>query len=226
MFEKLYLVLTSCFFLFLVSMTCVGYLRSETPGHEHRLMEVCISGGIGQIVNTHESGRSSIIGLVLPTIFISLLIILYFQSRIFVKNNSKDNQVPVKYGRYKRNILSYQECIGFCFANFLKHFVSMILVNFFSDQHLKFIYHYILSANITSCVVNCVILPLYILIRVKKFFPDFFKNKNKVMPVQPKIFFMTPNSFEPRRQNAAAEEPERNNFVYVIKVKEYESDVL
>ena len=103
----------------------------------------------------------------------------------------------------------------------------MILANFFVDQYLHYVYNLILVTNIVVSIVNSFLFPLYILLTVRKNFPDFYSNRNKIWPLKSKISYMTTNSFEPWRPSVPVQVIERNvNYGVFITVREYDNSVM
>ena len=126
------------------------------------------------------------------------MIILFYNSILFIRGKSKDDKLPVKFGRYQRNILTFKQTIILGTLNAvlgLRMTTFLFIQSYMNLNNSHFFQLLVLSNIIFVDVMFMLVLPLFTLFNLHLHMPDFFKN-SKEKKIE--FCYIFP-SMEPRR---------------------------
>ena len=110
------------------------------------------------------------------------MIILFYNSILFIRGKSKDDKLPVKYGRYQRNILTFKQTIILGTLNAilgLRMTTFLFIQSYMNLNNSHFFQLLVLSNIIFVDVMFMLVLPLFTLFNLHLRMPDFFKNSKE-----------------------------------------------
>ena len=125
----------------------------------------------------------SIIVSTIGIVFLVLCLILFCNAMMFIQKSSKNDQVPVKYGRYQRNVTTFKQSMVFGASKYLWLLAYVIVMNNEGLIEPHILRQVILWCNLIVFDISYGVLwPCFILITLKERIPDFFKfrHANKV----------------------------------------------
>ena len=110
------------------------------------------------------------------------MIILFYNSILFIRGKSKDDKLPVKYGRYQRNILTFKQTIILGTLNAilgLRMTTFLFIQSYMNLNNSHFFQLLVLSNIIFVDVMFMLVLPLFTLFNLHLRMPDFFKDSKE-----------------------------------------------
>ena len=198
LFDQLYVVFTATFLCLLVVFTFVDYLM---PGFDHKSRHIVTRICLNLDVQSTQ-GFSSFIGLSLAIVCILQTFITYVSSIYFYKKRTTDGRAPKMFGRYRRNVYTYNQTMIIGFFQYFEGSFVLLAANYFS--HSPSTRFYIILHNlILPNFIMGFLLPLYILYDLKSSLPDFYFKITKPKSV---VFHIYSPTLEPRRPEPVVEE--------------------
>ena len=130
-------------------------------------------------------------------IFIAYLILPFFEAVRFMRRKSEaKKRLPIIYGTFQRNIITYKQNV------ILASLLTLIPVSLPVLQHVTNEFDinikiYLLNIHLAFMIFFCVGFPIYILVDIPNYFPDFYSNSTKHN--EPMIFYVSKPCFKPRQ---------------------------
>ena len=121
--DQIYLTAAATLTAFQYGLTFTRHFREE--GKELFYMSICLRH---KNVESSRSFKPLIVfsGIILAEMLASW--ILYFSSRRFVRARSKGNPPPAIFGRYRRNVVTYNETIVFNTITVIVELISVLIM--------------------------------------------------------------------------------------------------
>ena len=164
--------------------------------------------------------ETGFVGIVLLVVTTLLATTMYTNIQRFVKSKSKDDKVPIKFGRYQRNVVTMKQCflLGIMLGVFLlvKKLIQSILQLESSDLR-----KFLLCSNLTRNILFELIFPIGIIINLWFNMPEFYVK----VPRTRGTFYTRQNPILPRRPSRSAADNENlypnivssNRVIFVLE---------
>ena len=130
-------------------------------------------------------------------ILISYLILPYLEAVRFMRKRSEaKDRLPIIYGKFQRNIITYKQTV------ILVSMLSLIAVSLPVLQYATNVFDinikiYLLNIHLATAIFYCIGFPIYILLNISNYFPDFYSNSTKHK--EPMIFYVSKPCYHPRQ---------------------------
>ena len=193
LFEYLYMTFVLTVKLWGLAVCFVDYSSNKHHHERHLLTQICLNNDVISIYKS-VALRVSI------TSFIFLIIYSFMYSKVkrFVRSKSKGGKVPEIFGRYQRNIITYEQTLIIAFLLFPID-IRLPLIGLLKKMNVIFNEkHVIIISNIISSLVFGFVIPLKIVMSIKNHIPGFYSN-NGENKREVTFFYVSEPSFEPRR---------------------------
>ena len=200
LFQYLYHTLILTFSVIFCVVGFSGYFGKEDPKSQQIMMQICLNN-FKDINTSPNSKKVLIIGVTISSVTNATLILAYVASKLYILRISKNDQTPIKFGRYRRNVLTYTQTMVLGFMTCVFFIIDLSFASSFNEKIFA-LFRNLISWNhlLNLTFFNGVLAPLYILWDLYESKPDFFisyredKTKND-------IFYITSPQIAPRRES-------------------------
>ena len=193
LFEYLYMTFVLTVKVWGLAVCFVDYTSNKHHHERHLLTQICLKNdeiSINKSVALH--------GSITSFIFLIINSFMYFKVKRFVRSKSKGEKVPEIFGRYQRNIITYEQTLIISFLLFPID-IRLPLIGLLKNMNVIFSEkHVIIISNIVSTLVFGFVIPLKIVMSIKNHIPGFYSN-NGENKREITFFYVSEPSFEPRR---------------------------
>ena len=212
LYDQLYLTAAVTLHAFYYGLTFSRHLRTE----EHEVVFISVCRRHEVLPSNHPyQDVIVIVGVILAALTPSWS--LYYAARRFVSRRSEGNLPPAIFGRYRRNVVSYNETV---FYNIIVVAISMSLIA------LVIVFHTVIVVYIQVSMYFVITL----VIAVKAFKDPFlFRPKSKIIPHnEGSVFYVRPPDIVPRRDYVYVPPPApvtglHRNIIFVRPAKNREA---
>ena len=153
--------------------------------------------------------------LAISMIFMGIRIVNY------VKRKSKNGKVPVKFGRYQRNILTLRQCY---LVGLFIMFLALRIPIAYSINKSNDVRSFMLISNLVFVdLLDGVVFPTLILINLRKAMPEFYSPNSHP---RKKTFYVTQPDILPRRNYGNDRSPpptQHHSLIYVVNERNEEA---
>ena len=187
------------------SLFIIDYFIFDENDH-HTLTQICRNAE--RVSDRSPSIFANIVGFG----YIGAFIMLYLNANNFIKKRSnKNGQIPVCYGRFQRNVLTFKQTLIFGGLNSIfscRTSMFILLKKQFGIVLNHKYYFYVSNIFILDFLIY-IVFPLYILFFMYRKVPDFYKNSNSSnLPIT--VFYINTPTFVPRRPSVQSSTLLRN----------------
>ena len=147
-------------------------------------------------------------------IFILYLILPYLEASRFMRRKSEaKKRLPIIYGNFRRNIITYKQ--NAILASLLILIpVSLPVLQHVTNEFEINIKIYLLNIHLTYAIIYCIGFPVYILVDISNYFPDFYSNSTKHK--EPMIFYVSKPGFKPRQLDVPSQSKTKASLTMVM----------
>ena len=190
LFDQLYATLTGAFNLFFVATLLSNHFSSNVP----YFIKICM----GETVANESSYKAPtlIMGFSL-TIAVSTGLLFYFSKRFVSGKSQNKSKLPVIFGRYQRNVVTFKQTIVFN-SVIMSLMVFQLFLMYDKDSHDLAIM-FPLSTDLFASLFD-----IYLIIKIESKFSK-PRSKNKVS--QQRSFYVRQQEMVPRKDSIIATEP-------------------
>ena len=185
LFNPLYLMTATFYFSWTICLLVVYLVKSEKEHH------LCMGT---ESPNDYTYRDVMDVASLLRVMFIVVLFLMYYKIIRYVRSKSKNGQVPAKFGRYQRNVLTMKQCLIYGLICSLLGLRIPILYFLFIDVEL-FRTILLVSNLVIQNLISDFIFPIWILINLYYSMPEFYILTSKA---KSKIFYVRQPEFLPR----------------------------
>ena len=189
--EQTYFLFVCTFLIWGILLSFIDY-ATGTHLERHKFTKLCMKFSENGSENDSKTTFANV-GLSIHMIFTMGYIILYYNAIKYVKKGSQNGQIPVKYGRYQRNVITYKQLMILSVISI----ICTVSSSLFIQENL---FNSLFAFNFIVLFFLGVVFPTYLLITIGNTIPDFHKNITR----QKTEFYVIPLKFEP--------EPREQNF--------------